>query len=144
MEAISLLVRREAAERMSSAQTQVLAVLTAHPSFRAAFVITPVCIGHECMPNPFRYEALCPNCSFEAALLKARIDESTSGSTLAPHLLDPSCYPDPSELRLGQVIAGDILSGYTTSYSPRMSFIRSTLHNILDFPVRNMIRSWQY
>ena len=80
-------------------------------------------------------------CCFEAALPKARIDESTSGSTLAPHLLDPSCYPDPSELRLGQVIAGDILSGYTTPYNPRMSFVRSTLHKILDFPVRNMIRS---
>ena len=94
MEAISLLARREAAEQMSSAQTQVLAVLTAHPSFRAAFVITPMCIGHECMSNPFRYEALCPKCSFEAALLKARIDESNSGPTLAPHLLDPSCYPE--------------------------------------------------
>ena len=92
------------------------------------------------MSNPFRYGALCPNCPPGAALLKARVDGPNSGPTLAPHLLPP--YPNPSGLGLGQAIAGGIPSGYTTPYNPRMPPTRSTLHKILDFLVRNMIRSW--
>ena len=136
METISLLARNEATERMSSAQNQVLAVLTTHSSFVTAFVAIPVCF-RECTSDPFRHGALCPDCSFKAPLLKTRVDKSTLGPLLAPRLLDSSCFPDPSEL------AGSELGGYTTTYTPRMSYIRSTLLMIFGFHIRNLVRSWQ-
>ena len=137
MEANSLLARKEATEQMSSAQNQVLAVMTTHSSFVTAFAATPVCIRHECTSNSFRHGALCPDCSFKATLLKARVDESTSDPhyRLGPHLSDSSFFPDPSEL------AGSELSGYTTAYTPRISYIRSILLMILGFHIQNLIQS---
>jgi hypothetical protein len=47
------------------------------------------------------------------------------------------CYPDPIARAAG-IHAG------MTSYTPRMAYIRSTLQKILDFHMRNLVRSWKY
>ena len=47
------------------------------------------------------------------------------------------CYPDPTARAAG------IHTGMT-SYTPRMAYIRSTLQKILDFHMRNLVRSWEY
>ena len=62
-------------------------------------------------------------------------DTSDSEDNVSAHRAE--CYLDPIERAAG------VHTGMN-SYTPRMDYIRSTLHKILDFHTRNLVRSWQY